>query len=220
MALECLQSLTERDRALFTGLQDDEAQAVFAYLFSQPRQAGAAPRVRSRVIGLYDPFCDRRRHNLGVLWQAAPYSCCDHRCAYCYARSYLVNFAHGGTSKTGFRAAFSRCLDDLQRLNVPPRHLSMANSTDVLQVRLEREQRSTLFMLERIARHPRSFASVGLLTKRPDDCPASTSTSPRVSEPSPYSAQREACSTLTGHTRPAQPSSARNPSIASRKSPL
>ena len=55
---------------------------------------------------------------------------------------------------------------------------------------------------------------------RPDDCPASTSTSPRVTDPSPYSAQTDACCTLTGQTRPRQPSSARNPSIASRKSPL
>ena len=54
----------------------------------------------------------------------------------------------------------------------------------------------------------------------PDTCPASTSTSPRVVDPSPYSAQSEACSTLTGQTRPAQPSSARSPSTASRKLPL
>ena len=39
-------------------------------------------------------------------------------------------------------------------------------------------------------------------TKRPDDCPASTSTSPRVADPSPYSAHTEAAWTLTGHTRP------------------
>src|SRR5215831_11213385 len=57
-------------------------------------------------------------------------------------------------------------------------------------------------------------------TNLPDDCPASTSTSPRVIDPSPYSAQTDACCTLTGHTRPRHPSSARNPSIASRKSPL
>jgi len=168
MALERLQSLTERDRALFAGMQDDEAQAVFAYLFSQPRQAGGAPRLRSRAIGLYDPFCDRRHHNLGLLWQAGPYSCCDHRCAYCYARSYLANFAHGGATKRGFGAAFSRCLEDLQRLKVPPRHLSMANSTDVLQARLEREHRAALFMFECIACYPGLFASVGVLTKHPE----------------------------------------------------
>ena len=60
MSLACLQSLTERDRALLAGLRDDEAQAVFDYLFSQPRLAGASPRPRSRAVGLYDPFCDRR----------------------------------------------------------------------------------------------------------------------------------------------------------------
>ena len=38
--------------------------------------------------------------------------------------------------------------------------------------------------------------------------------------PSPYSAQMLACSMLTGQTRPAQPSSARRPSTAARKSPL
>ena len=57
-------------------------------------------------------------------------------------------------------------------------------------------------------------------TNRPDVCPASTSTSPRVTEPSPYSAHTDACCTLTGHTSPRQPSSARKASIASRKSPL
>jgi DNA repair photolyase len=157
-----------RDHALFAGMQDEEARAVFAYLFSRPRQAGGVPRLRSRAIGLYDPFCDRRRYNLGVLWQAGPYSCCDHRCAYCYARSYLANFPGGGTVKRGFAAAFSRCLDDLRRLEVPTRHLSMANSTDVLQARLEREHRAALFMFERLARYPGLFASMGVLTKHPD----------------------------------------------------
>src|SRR5262245_22945914 len=57
-------------------------------------------------------------------------------------------------------------------------------------------------------------------TSCPDVWPASTSTSPPVTDPSLYSAQTDACCTLTGHTRPRQPSSARSPSIASRKSPL
>jgi len=163
---ECLASLTLRDRALFAGLADAEAMAVFAYLFVPPRD-GASSRMRSRAIGLYDPFCDRRRHPLGVLWQAGPYSCCDHRCAYCYARSYLAHFSGGGSVKRGFPAAFTRCLDDLARLRVPPRHLSMANSSDVLQERLEREHRTTRFMLEQVAQRPGLFTSVGLLTKHP-----------------------------------------------------
>src|SRR5437667_6701878 len=57
-------------------------------------------------------------------------------------------------------------------------------------------------------------------TKRPDDWPASTSTSPRVCDPSPYSAHTDAGCTLTGQTRPLQPSSERRPSTAARKSPL
>src|SRR6185295_3250547 len=54
----------------------------------------------------------------------------------------------------------------------------------------------------------------------PAVCPASTSISPRDRVPSPYSAQMLALSTLTGHTCPAQPSNARRPSTAARKSPL
>ena len=57
-------------------------------------------------------------------------------------------------------------------------------------------------------------------TPRPSLCAASTSTSPRVTEPSAYSAQIVALSTLTGHTRPSQPSSVRSASMATRKSPL
>jgi DNA repair photolyase len=69
--------------------------------------------------------------------------------------------------KRGFPAAFVRCLDDLERLHVPPRHLSMANSSDVLQARLERKHRTTRFMLEALAQRPHLFASIGLLTKDP-----------------------------------------------------
>jgi DNA repair photolyase len=162
-----LAALSPHDRALFAGLSTVEAEAVFQYLFARPRDTGAAPRMRSRAIGLYDPFCDRRVHPLGLMWQAAPYSCCDHHCAYCYARSYLAHFVHGGNLKRGFAPAFLHCLDTLQVLGVPPRHLSMANSSDVLQARLEREHRATLFMLEQIARRPGLFSSVGVLTKNP-----------------------------------------------------
>jgi DNA repair photolyase len=162
----CLDGLAPRDRALFDGLSPTEATAVYTYLFTHPA-AGGLPRLRSRAIGLYDPFCDRRRHPMGVLWQASPYACCSHACAYCYARSYLTRFGGGGTLKRGFPAAFVRCLDELQRLGVPPRHLSMANSSDVLQRRLEREHRTTLVMLEEVARRPGLFGSVGVLTKDP-----------------------------------------------------
>src|SRR5437899_1205891 len=58
------------------------------------------------------------------------------------------------------------------------------------------------------------------LMRRPDDCPACPSPSPLVTDAWPYSAHTDACCTVTGHTRPGQPSSARNPSTAARKSPL
>ena len=50
----------------------------------------------------------------------------------------------------------------------------------------------------------------------PRDCPASTSTSPRVAYRRQYSAQMVALSTVTGQTRPVHPRSARSPSTAAR----
>src|SRR5918992_5767187 len=67
---------------------------------------------------------------------------------------------------------------------------------------------------------PTSGSSQRRRTWWPRDCPASTSTSPRVCDPSPYSAHSDAGCTLTGQTRPLHPSSARRPSTAARKSPL
>ena len=54
---------------------------------------------------------------------------------------------------------------------------------------------------------------------RPLAWAASTSTSPRVFDPSAYSAQIVARCTVMGHTCPRQPRSARRPSTAARKSP-
>src|SRR5262245_16130432 len=67
---------------------------------------------------------------------------------------------------------------------------------------------------------PTCGSSHSRVTPSPRLWAASTSTSPRVRVPSSYSAQTLACSTLTGQTRPAQPSSARSPFTAATKSPL
>ncbi|MFP4088112.1 MAG: hypothetical protein ACLFUL_15110 [Desulfobacteraceae bacterium] len=55
----------------------------------------------------------------------------------------------------------------MKRLNLPPRHLSMANSTDVLQEKLEKTHRHTLYMLERLREYPDLFSSICILTKNP-----------------------------------------------------
>lgn len=163
-----LERLSARDRALFDGIPEDEARRLVAYMFSVPRDPDGTPRLRSQVIGLYDPFCDRRIHPLGVLWQGAPYSFCDLRCQYCYGRSYLSRFREGGKEKDDFRRALSRCLDKMDRLSLPPRHLSMANSTDLLQPRLERRLRHARFMLEQVVEYRHLFSSTCVLTKCPD----------------------------------------------------
>jgi DNA repair photolyase len=163
-----LARLAAKDQALFDGLPQREARRLHDYLFSVPREAGRAPGLRSLVIGLYDPFCDRRTHAMGVLWQAAPYSYCDLRCQYCYGRSYLARFREGGKEKPNFRRDLDRCLEKMDRLEVPPRHLSMANSTDLLQPRLERQLRHTRFMLERVRQYRHLFSSTCVLTKCPN----------------------------------------------------
>ncbi len=158
--------LLPKEQALFTGLSRREAEHFFEYLFSTPRRPDGIPRLRSQAVGLYDPFCDRRKYNLGILWQSAPYSNCAFSCHYCYSRSYLRHFSQGPRVKTNFRRAFVRCLARMTALELPPRHLSIANSTDVLQP-LERDHRHTLFMLERIQECSGLFSSVAVLTKNP-----------------------------------------------------
>ena len=79
-----MERLTPKDLALFNGLSEDESQRFFSYLFSIPKKVGNKPNLRSQAIGLYDPFCDRHSYPLGILWQSAPYSFCDHGCVYCY----------------------------------------------------------------------------------------------------------------------------------------
>jgi DNA repair photolyase len=159
--------LSERDLALFQGLSEPEAERFISYLFSVPKKADGVPNLRSQAIGLYDPFCDRRAYPLGILWQCAPYSFCNHGCAYCYGRSYLHQFGGGATVKKGFRRAFDRSLEAMKSLNLPLRHLSMANSTDVLQEKLEREHRHTLYMLQSLRTYRDLFSSFCILTKNP-----------------------------------------------------
>ncbi len=161
------QRLAPRDLALFDGLTRDEAERFFEYLFSIPKSPEGIPKLRSQAIGLYDPFCDRRHYPLGILWQAAPYSFCDHRCLYCYGRSYLHRFSGGAVVKKGFLRAFDRCFLAMKNLRLPPRHLSMANSTDVLQGGLEKQHRAVLYMLRSLCEYPGLFSSIAVLTKNP-----------------------------------------------------
>jgi DNA repair photolyase len=167
VSCEFLDRLSPRDRALFDGLSNEDALAVFAYLFPQGTGARLPLGMRPRAIALYDPLCDRRRYGLGLLWQASPYTGCDHGCAYCYGRSYLLRFGGGGRPKPGFQRAVSRDLEDMHRLGVPRRHLSMANSSDVLQARLEREHRLALQLFEELVRNRALFSTFGILTKNP-----------------------------------------------------
>jgi len=160
--------LAAQEQALFAGLDVESARRFFAYLFTQPSKPGQQPQLRSLTIGLYDPWCDRRNYPLGILWQAAPYSFCSHMCRYCYGRSYLRGkFKGGGRVKDGFRRKLDACLRRMKDLGLPPRHLSMANSTDILEAHLEREHRHVLFMLERLVTHKALFSSFGILTKNP-----------------------------------------------------
>ena len=162
-----MERLSTKDLALFEGLSESESQRFFSYLFSIPKKAGNKPNLRSQAIGLYDPFCDRHRYPLGILWQSAPYSFCNHGCVYCYGRSYLHQFKGGATLKKGFRRNFDRSLKAIKAHNLPPRHLSMANSTDVLQEKLEKEHRHTLYMLQRLGEYRDYFSSICILTKNP-----------------------------------------------------
>ena len=168
MDMTGIELLSPKDQALFAGLAAEDARVFFEYLFTQPKAPGGIPNLRSSTIGLYDPWCDRREYPLGILWQSAPYSFCSHMCRYCYGRSYLRgNFEGGGREKADFRRKFDRCLKQMRDLALPPRHLSMANSTDILQAHLERHHRHVLYMLQQLRSHQDLFSSFGILTKNP-----------------------------------------------------
>jgi len=168
MNMNAIELLSPKDRALFADQEAKDARGFFNYLFTHPKTPDGVPNLRSLAIGLYDPWCDRRQHPLGILWQSAPYSFCSHMCRYCYGRSYLRGkFNEGGREKADFRRKFDRCLKQMRESALPPRHLSMANSTDILQVQLERRHRHVLHMLERLCSHRDLFSSFGILTKSP-----------------------------------------------------
>ncbi|MFH1022173.1 MAG: hypothetical protein V1809_02160 [Planctomycetota bacterium] len=159
--------LDPREKALLDGLSEEEAGIFSQYLFSIPKNPSGKPHLKSRAIGLYDPFCDRRFHPMGIIWQCAPYSFCDHMCTYCYGRSYLRQFGGGARVKSGFLRDLDRDLAALESLKCSPRHISLANSTDVLQYALERKFRHTLYLLERLAKNRHLFSSACILTKAP-----------------------------------------------------
>lgn len=159
--------LSESDHALFQGLDDSETERFFSYLFSVPKKPDSVPSLRSQAIALYDPFCDRRVYPIGIMRQSAPYSFCNHGCSYCYGRNYLHQFGRSATVKKGFRRAFYRSWEAMKSLNLPPRHLSMASSTDVFQEKLEKEHRHTLYMLQRLREYRDLFSSICILTKNP-----------------------------------------------------
>ena len=118
---------------------------------------------RPRVIKWYCPFAHQGAFPTGHRYCINVYTGCSHRCLYCYAAGYEP--AHAGC-KRDFARLLAKDLADLERFNVPPAPVHIANSTDVFQS-LEAKVGDTKRTLEGLLAHRHRFSTVTLLTKNP-----------------------------------------------------
>ena len=118
---------------------------------------------RPRVIKWYCPFAHQSAFPTGHRYCINVYTGCAHRCLYCYAAAYEP--AHA-SPKRDFARLLAKDLADLERFNVPPAPVHLANSTDPFQP-LELRIGDTKLALEELLAHRRRFSTVTILTKNP-----------------------------------------------------
>ena len=163
---ELLARVPQCHRALFDGLPADTARGVLAYFFTTPREPDRPRNLRTRVLGLYDPFADRARFPAGVRLSCNVYSGCAHGCRYCYIQNYVVR-PHEPRAKQRYLAAVDRDLAALRECELPPLPLHIGQSTDAMQEGLEGEYQHGLETLRRVAANRELFSAVTVLTRNP-----------------------------------------------------
>ncbi len=150
------------------GHNQEEKRAIYRYIFSR-KPKKLPPSIKNRLINLYDPLADRsRRFPDGLRWCLNTYVGCENNCGYCYVNGYSQELV--GISphpKANFIKNLNRDLQALKDLYVPPAPLHISNSTDCLQEALEKKNRHTLFLLQKIMEHRTQFTSIVILTKNP-----------------------------------------------------
>jgi len=165
---ELISNVGNKVSPVFQGYTDDEKRAIYRYLFSR-KPKKIPPSMKNRLIGLYNPMANRsNRFPDGLRWCINVYIGCEHNCGYCYVNGY--NKEGVGISphtRNNFDRNLNKDIQELRSLGVPPVPLHMSNSTDLLQQKLEMQNRHALLSLQEIAKFREQFTSITILTKNP-----------------------------------------------------
>jgi len=162
-----LNMLNVPDPAIFNGLSQDEAENWATYFYVFPKDTAKKVSLKARAFALYDPFAKRDQFPAGIRFCVNTHTGCEHDCAYCYAKNYLVR-ANEFREKPEL---LKNCLKDLKemeslKLQAVPLHIS--NSTDPFQTQLETKTRKTLKLMKLVANHREHFTTITFLTKNPE----------------------------------------------------
>lgn len=165
---ELIRRVDRKHAPIFMGYMLEQQRAIYRYLFSR-RPSNETPSLKSRFIGLYDPWADRAAlFQDGLRFCLNDYVGCAHDCGYCYVNCYSQSeVGINPHAKDSFEKKVTGDLKDLSSLGLPTAPLHLSNSTDPFQERLERQYHHALFALEEIRKNRRLFSSIVLLTKNP-----------------------------------------------------
>lgn len=154
------------DQALLADLDVGLAVRFMTYFYACPTKGSGQLSLKSRALGLYDPFAQRSHFPAGRRLSCNVYTGCDHGCVYCYTCGYIPD-SRSARSKTNFLRDLQRDLRDLKGLGLPPMPLHISNSTDPLQEWLEGQYQHTLQLLRTLVGEQHLFTTITLLTKNP-----------------------------------------------------
>ena len=152
-----------RFRPVWEGRPPAEQTALRLYFLPHQSARPILEPSRPRVIKWYCPFAHQGAFPTGHRYCINVYTGCSHRCLYCYAAGYEP--AHAGC-KRDFARLLAKDLADLERFDVPPAPVHIANSTDVFQP-LEVSAGDTNRTLEGLLAYRHRFSTVTILTKNP-----------------------------------------------------
>lgn len=154
------------DPYLFDGLPKHVAERWAEYFYRIPKDPEKKATLKTRTFFLYDPFARRDKFPAGIRFCGNVYAGCSHRCAYCYARNYIVRAEEPREKKDLLRRA-KRDIEDMSKLDLPPAPLHISNSTDPFMAALETQTRTTLELMKLISDNRENFTTVTFLTKNP-----------------------------------------------------
>jgi DNA repair photolyase len=154
------------DPALLADLEEELVLRFMLYFYACPPQPDRPLSLKSRLLGLYDPFARRDRFPAGRRLCCNVYTGCAHGCRYCYTCGYIWE-SRRARAKPHFLRDLQRDLADLQALALPPLPLHISNSTDPLQEGMESQHGHTRALLRRLVENQGLFTTITLLTKNP-----------------------------------------------------